>query len=1201
MKRSFVDLHHHSEHSVLDGLGSVTEHIQRAKELGHAAVAFTEHGTCRGFVALDVACKAEGVRPVYGCEVYVCRDHRRTTLADEQVAAVTAGLNATDAKAAKKALERVEGINERRHCVVLAETDEGLRNLIRLTNTANTAGFYYKPRVDLDLLEEYNEGLIVNSGCLGGVLARPYFAGDTGRMLDTLERLIDVFGDRFSLEIQPHPIEEQAEWNLVAWRLSREYGVPLVAANDSHYPSPDDWRVHDTMVCVGTKAEVADCDRLRYVSETFGLKSGEGMVEAFARSHPDLPRSVVLAAVERSVELAERCTAKLWKPSGVLLPRVTEREPDDELKDLCFDGWEWRDVPGRAARRGVLTSTYTERLAHELRVIKGMGFASYFLVVHEALNWARGEGIVTGPGRGSAAGSLVCYLLGITSLDPLEHGLLFERFLTPGRVDLPDIDCDIEDRRRQEVIEHLRDRYGRDCVAQISTVSRMRARSALKDVARAHGLPGGEVARVSGAIVEGLDRDDDERGVLEQALETTPALRAFADVHPEVMAHAIALEGSVRHVGIHPAGVVTSPFPLRDFIPLERRVNKGEEIVVTAYDMRECEAAGLVKLDVLGLSTLSVVSHAVHLIARRTGEHIDLEVLPFNDGLTLEAFTEQDFVGVFQFDTATSRSACDGVVFDAFEDVVALNALNRPGPAKSGLADLWRERKREGAWAPGHPIIEAICADTRGVIAYQEHIIRILQELAGYTPEEAGRLRKAISKSKGRGYLELERPVFVEGAERVGGMDAAAADELWTQIEEFGAYGFNKSHAAAYSAISYWCQWLKVRHPVEFFCALLANESDTAKAGVYIREAARRGVKILPPEINVSGESWTPRGSSLVAGFSAVKKVGERACQSLVEVQPVKDLPDFLTRVNRRTVNKGVLEALAKAGAFRPFAPNTSWLLDNLEAILKRVGRKGWVDALNEQLLASALEPGFSERDAAAVRLEVGVTTGAHPAEVVTDLLEDALRVGFTSFAGAKDGAWCVGVVSGFKVGTARGERWAAAELEDADGDRLKLRFNDLEYRRHLPVLSGGVGTLVGVNLAINKFGGVRAAVLVDLLALRRRWKDGDVFAPEELAFFGLMHPVRAHRAEVRSDWWRERTGHPVLVLGVNVRRDKNNRLFAFVRVDPGVGRTREVVVFSDLYGESKGFMKKGSVVVMTGKKDERGGVVATSIYRIKE
>ena len=1201
----FTDLHHHSEFSLLDGFGSVNTHVKRCCELGHTAVAFTEHGTCRGFVALDKVCEEHKIKPIFGCEVYVCRDHKKTSLTKEQLAAVTAGLKGKEAKEAKAGAEHVEGIYEHRHLILLAENDEGLRNLIKLQNRANTDGFYYYPRIDLNLLEDHSEGIIVNSGCIGGVLAKSFFDGDIDRVIEDVEFFVDVFGDRFSLEIQPHPIDLQVRWNKFVLMLSDEYDIPVVAANDSHYPNPDDWQTHDVLVCMQTKKKVVDCDRMRYEVETFGLKSAEDMIEAFARSHPELPKAVVESAVERSAEIAERCNAKLWKPKKVLLPSVPTKFvtdviyrntiEDEELQELCIDGWAWRKLP-----KGKESNQYQERLSHELEVIEDKGFANYFLIVYEMLNWAREQDILTGPGRGSSAGSLVCYLLGITSLDPIKHGLLFERFLTPGRVDWPDIDCDVEDRRRPEVIQHLRDLYGDDCVAQISTVSRMRAKAALKDVAKAYSLNYSEVDQLTSAIIDEKTRIDpgDSHDTLRKAIENTPALQAFEVENPEVVEHGMKLEGHMRHVGIHPSGIVTSPIPLSGFVPLERRKSRNEVVIVIAYDMRDCEKVGLIKLDLLGLRTLSAVADTVRLVKRRHKDYVNLEELRTDDRTVLDAFTEHDFSGVFQFDTTAMRGACDGVIFDGFEDVVAMNALNRPGPSKSGLADQWRKRKIKKTWDAAHEMIEEICEDTFGVIVYQEHVIRILQELAGYDPVEAGRLRKAISKSKGVGYLQAERPTFVKGA-KASGMLEEDADALWSKIEEFGAYGFNRSHSAAYSLIAYWGQWLKINYPIEFFCGLLMNEPDNDKANRFVREASRRGIRICPPDLNVSKTSWTLRGSALVTGIESIKRCGEKACSEIEKHAPFADFPDFVSRVNRRVVNKGVIGAMIKAGALRCLLPNSQWALENFEVLLKRVGQIGWASKMNNLIEASKDEEDFTDDDLWALRLEVGVNgDGRHPLGSVKGLFDGYLRSGFVKLNKAHDGSWVAGVVANFNKGTSRGERWAAIELEDEDGDRIKIKFDDKLFNAYRAVLDVGAGALVAVNIAVSKYGGAKPAVLVNLLEIRNSWRTGEALTPEMALVTAAFHPLQG--PERRSDWWRDKKSK-VLILNVNTRREKiSRRKFAFVRVDAGVGDTYEVVVFASVYEDCRKLLKVGNIVNLRAKREKKGSLIAVSVNKVK-
>lgn len=1193
--REFSDLHRHSEFSLLDGYASIKKHAKRANELGHRYLAMTEHGTLRGFPTLGRACDALDLLPIYGCELYVTRNHLRKSISEEEKAALSANLKKKEASKAIADAERAAGIQERRHLVVLAKNDEGLQNLIKLSNIANLDGFYYKPRIDLELLGRYREGLIVNSGCIGGVLARSYFNGDLDRMLDDLEWFIETFGDDFSLEIQPHPIEEQAEWNKIVLRLSKEFDVPIVAANDTHYPHPDDWKTHDTLICVGMNEKVMNCERMQYEAATFGMKSGDDMVEAFARTHPYIPRKVVEAAVERAAELAERCTARLVEPKEVYLPSVSgdpDEDTDQTLRDLCEKGLEWRGLSG---------DEYSERLEHELGVIQGKKFSLYFLVVHEMVSWCRENGVLTGPGRGSAAGSLVCYLLGITSLDPIEHGLLFERFLTPGRIDWPDIDVDFEDSKREEVIEHLCVKYGKENVAHISTHLRMRARGALKDVSRAHGLNLFEVENLTSAIVEEATRidPDEEQDVLKRAIESTEDLRLFAERNPDVAEHAMRIEGHIRTVGIHASGIVVSPKPLRDCIPLERRLSKGKEVFTIAYDMRDTEKAGFVKLDALGLRTLSILADCCRLVERRTGVRLDLEKLPLDDRVTLDAFTDHDFAGVFQFDTAAARGACSGVSFDTFEDIVALNALNRPGPAKSGLADQWRERKAKGKWKRGHPIVERICSDTMGVIVYQEHVIRILQQLAGYSPEEAGRLRKAISKSKGAGYLEKERPTFVEGAVK-SGMDETTAEMLWTSIEEFGAYGFNKSHAAAYSLIAYWGQWLKQNYPVEFFCALLRNEPDTGKANGFVREASRRGIKITPPNVNYSDASWTCKGKKLVTGLASVKRCGERACEEIHKHAPYSDFADLESRVNRRIVNRGVIKALVQAGAMGDLLPNTRWTLANLEPMMKLIGKKGWVEKVREKIDSSRSEPDLTDAQKWRLRLKVGVNgDGRHPLGSVKEMIDKHLRHGFVPLEKAFDGSWVFAVVSGKKTGTSDGKRWAAMEIEDERGDRVKLKFGDSEFTRWRPIFDAGVGTLVAVNIHVTHYGNSKVVSMVDLIDLSQKIENGEELTEVEQVFVRNEHPIRKLKyADIRSDWWRDPSS-VVLVVGLKTRFDRNRQKMAFVRVDSGMGATIEVLVFASVYEANKKLFKVGKLVNLRGKMSD-GRFVVKSVHKVK-
>lgn len=1199
MSEDWVDLHHHSEFSLLDGFGSVEDHVKRAAELGHPAVAFTEHGTARGFVAHREACKEHGVKPIYGLEFYVTQDHTVRGLTEEQKASVTAGKKGNAAREAAKDLEHALGITERRHLVLIAENDIGLRNLMLLNNLANTDGFYYKPRIDLDLLERHAEGLWGSSACLGGVLAQSWLRGDMDRLLEDAERLQQILDGRFSLEIQPHPIDEQREWNRVAHRLSSTLGIPLIGVNDSHYVVAKDESTHDTLIALGRGEMKFDPERSpAYVPESFALKSQVDFVEAFERNGHDLPTSVVIAAAERAAMIADRCTAKLDDPVSVYLPDMsagTPETPDDLLADLCLEGWEIRglDKLGLADLR-----TYTRRLNHELRVIRDLKFANYFLVLHDMLAWAREQEILIGPGRGSSAGSLVCHLLRFTALDPIKHGLLFERFLTPGRPDWPDIDVDVEKERRVEVFEYLRRRWGDECVAQIGTLSRMRGRSALRDVARVHGIPIGEVESVATAIVSSVVRDDDD-GSIAEALVDSAELQAFADRHPDMMREALALEGHVRHVGIHAAGVIVSPFPLADRLPLERRTVKSsnESKVVIGYDMRDVERAGFVKYDILGLKTLSVIGDCLRIHREMTGEELDPEQIPLDDPDVLAAFTNHDFDGVFQFDSPSARAACSGVTFRSFSDVVALNAINRPGPANSGLADEWRARNAGHTTRAGHLIVERVCEDAHGVIIYQEHIIRLLQELAGFSPEKAGKVRKAIAKSKGVRAVEEFEDDFVAGAVH-SGMTEPDARRLLGQIGQFGRYGFNKSHAAAYSQIGVWCMWLKLYAPVAFFAALLRHEADVGQVGRYVRAAARMGIRISPPDINTSEATWSVNGSGLLAGLSGVKGVGERATEELLANAPYTSLGDLYARVNRAVVNKGVLRQLARAGALRAIVPNPRWLDENVDKLVKWIDKsKGWVTKVDDAVEAGAADPTWDGEDAWAHQIAVGAHgDGRYPMGVLRVLDEDILREDWGHLGAPEDGDLLRGVVSSCKVGSSGKDKYASLEIEDGDGNKARLRFNGAAYEANRAVIKEGVGALVAARIGVDERGSVRCVRLWNLLELRDAWRVG-------------TWPAEANELSIRHHPCKRLTGpgfattggtREVMVVNVHaVRARSSGKRMAFVHLDPGPGngRAMRAVVFPDTWEKLEDGLWYGDHLKVTvDPPDSRGAGVIRKV-----
>ena len=802
----FVHLHLHSDASTLDGCGKVGEYVETAAKRGSPAIAFTEHGTMRNCHTSQVACSQNDIKAVHGIEFYVCGDMNRKGLTDDERSAITNGVDkAGDRKAVIKEYEQREGIRERTHLTVWAKNEAGLKNLYRLSSEAYIHGFYYKPRIDIERLLECSEGLIVGTGCMGSVVNRPLLNGKKKKALAEAERLRECFGEDLWIEIQPHAMEEQALVNKFALELKKRWGknARLLATQDAHYVLPTDAVHHECLLCIGMNQNLSDPNRFRFDNRDFYFKTRRQMRDTFLEHHAYLGKANIKESLDSTVELASACEAKMHIDyHAAYLPHVELPEGmADEweyLKSLCSHGLAWRDIAGRAKKTAVLFNksypemldVYSKRMRHELGALKRQGFVSYFLIVHDLYAWARGEGIMCGPGRGSVAGSLVSFLLGFTSVDPIEHGLIFERFINPNRVDAPDVDMDFEDVRRQEVFEYLRQKYGQDKVAQIATVGKLSGKQCLKDVSRVLEVPYAAVNEVTNSIIERSSGDERASQTIEDSFKDFAVCREFNKKYPDVLKHSKRLEGMAKNLGIHAAGCVVAPEPLVEYLPLEIRKHDGRDVVVTALDMGGVSALGLVKLDVLGLRTLSVLRNCLDAVEERTGERIDLENdVPLDDKKALKLFTDHDYVGIFQYDTPSADKICSGVKFKKFEDIAAMTALNRPGTARSGLATQYVARKKNPKLiekAAFHPAVSKITEDTLGIIVYQEHVIKIFTEIAGFAPGTADSLRKSIAKKHGDETIGKERANFIKGATERTGMTVKEAEKIIDAITFFG-------------------------------------------------------------------------------------------------------------------------------------------------------------------------------------------------------------------------------------------------------------------------------------------------------------------------------------------------------------------------------------------------------------------------------
>ncbi|OPX86603.1 MAG: DNA polymerase III subunit alpha [Pelotomaculum sp. PtaB.Bin104] len=870
----FTHLHLHSEYSLLDGAARIKGAIAEAKNMGMPALAITDHGAMYGVVDFYKACGKAGIKPVLGCEVYV---------------------------APRGMSDRTPRVDDSYyHLVLLAENNEGYHNLLSIVSLGFTKGFYYKPRVDKEALARYSKGLIALSGCIGGEIAQKILAGEKEQARQAAGQYRDIFGPgNFFLELQDHGFEEQRIANIELLKIHQELGLPLVATNDVHYIRREDARSQDVLLAIQTGKSVDDPGRMKFKSEELYLKSPEEMNLLFGH---------IPEAIQNTATIAERCNVTM-DFGNYLLPHYAVPAGftvDTYLAKLCSEGI--RRIFGEPSEK------IKSRLEYELKVIKEMGYSAYFLIVWDFIHFAKQNGIPVGPGRGSAAGSLVAYSLGITNIDPLKYDLLFERFLNPERVSMPDIDVDICYERRGEVIDYVVQKYGSDKVAQIITFGTMAARGAIRDVGRALDMPYGEVDRVAKLVPTEL------HVTIEKALNDAPDLKELYDQKPEIknlIDMAASLEGMPRHASTHAAGVVITKEPLTHYLPLYKA---SDGPVTTQFAKETVEELGLLKMDLLGLRTLTVIDDCLRLIRQSTGTGIDIDQLPLDDTATYEMLTRGETAGVFQLESSGMRAILRDLKPEVFEDIVALVALYRPGPLGSGMVDDFIKNKHGLTKAKYlHPILEPILKDTYGVILYQEQVMRIASDLAGFSLGEADMLRRAMGKKKPE-IIAGKRSEFVEGAVRKG-VDQGIAGQVFDLMEFFAGYGFNKSHSAAYALVSYQTAYLKANYPIQYMAALITSVKDNSdKVAAYIDECRRLEIEVLPPDINESRKNFTVAGKKIRFGLAALKNVGPGAVEAIIQFREregnLKDYTDFCRRLDTKVVNKRVLESLIKCGAF---------------------------------------------------------------------------------------------------------------------------------------------------------------------------------------------------------------------------------------------------------------------------------------------
>lgn len=873
----FVHLHNHTDYSLLDSAASIDGYVRKAKELGMEALAITDHGNMYGVLTFYSACRKAGIKPIVGCEFYIAPKKR------------------TD----KDPKDRYS------HLILLAMDDKGYHNLMELNSIAWTEGFYYKPRIDHESLAEHSDGLICLSACISGEVPKAILKGDVPGAYRTAQWYKDVFGDRYYLELQNHGLREEFVVSEALIRMSKDMDIPLVCTNDVHYIEKEDWDAHDTLICIGTRRLKSDKDRMRYKEGEFYLRSEEEMSKLFPSE-----------ALENTVKVADRCNLEIAFP-GPVLPKCPIPEgfvSDSEyLEFLSYNGLEKR-YPNATQEE---TAELKERLSYELGIIERMDFPAYFLIVQDYINWAKDNGITVGPGRGSGAGSLVAYCIGITDIDPIEYGLLFERFLNPERVSLPDFDVDFCFERRGEVIDYVSRRYGKNHVGQICTFGTLKAKAVLKDVARVLGFSSAEANTITALVPDCIE--DKKEVLLKDALETVPALKDFMTEsarHEKLFTTAMKLEGLARHVSLHAAGIVIGRQPLDSYVPL-CIPDQTSGMPASQYSMTQIEDCGLVKMDFLGLKTLTLIDHAEELI-RRQQPDFDILKVPDNDEKTFDMLDSGDSDCVFQFESRGMQDILRKASPRCMEELVALNALYRPGPMQF-IENYIKGKGDPSSIVYPDPSLKDLLKPTYGVIVYQEQVMKAAQIIAGYTLGQADNLRRIMGKKK-KEKLAEELVKFVDGA-MAKGHSKEHAEEIFHILEPFAGYGFNRSHAVAYSVIAYRTAYLKAHHPVEFMAANLTNEMDNPdKFALYITLCSKMGIDVLPPSINESEAHFSVEGGSIRFGLAGIKGIGEDPARLIVQEResngPYEDIDDFIHRSEQSLLCTRILEGLILTGAF---------------------------------------------------------------------------------------------------------------------------------------------------------------------------------------------------------------------------------------------------------------------------------------------
>jgi DNA polymerase-3 subunit alpha len=1020
--KKFVHLHLHSEYSLLDGMCRIEEVVPLAHRYGMNSLAITDHGTMAGVIKFYTACIENGVKPIIGSEMYVAPESRFERKTDEQKSSY--------------------------HLTLLVKDKDGYKNLIKLSTISYLEGFYYKPRIDKEILSQYSKGLIGLSGCLQGEIEWYLKNDNFDKAIEVAGTYSEILGkENFYLEVMLLNLEEEKKVVPLLIELSKRTGIKLVATNDCHYIYKNDKLAHEILLCIQTRSKIEDPNRFRFQTDQIYFKKPEEMIETFK----EIPE-----AIDTTLEISEKCNLT-FDFNKYYLPKFnlpTNKTVDQALEELIKKGLEEKfgikvDNLDEKSENEIL-----KRVSYEFKIIKQMGFSGYFLIINDFVNYAKNKGIRVGPGRGSAAGSLVAYLLDITQINPISYNLIFERFLNPERISLPDIDIDFCDRRREEVIDYIKKKYGENNVCQIGTYGTMQARAVVKDVGRVLGFTFSEVDRISKLITH-------EHETLREEINANPELKVLQDNDERIKQLfdiSIKLEGLARHSSIHPAGIVITEKEVSEYAPLFKGPN-GE--IATQYEFECIEKIGLLKIDILGLKTLSVIEDTINLIKERKG--IEIKEIPLNDEKTYRLLSRGETLGIFQLESEGMRNLLRDIQPQKFEDIIAVLALYRPGPMKSGMIKEYVERKKDPSKIKyDHPILEEILAPTYGVILYQEQVMQIANKLANFTMGEADVLRKAMGK-KIPSEMEKMREKFVNGAVS-NGVKREIAERIFENISNFAGYGFNKSHSAGYALLSYQTAFLKANYPLEFMTALLNSEiGDQDKIAEYIEECERMNIWILPPDLCESDEKFKIFGNDIIFGLSAIKNVGSAVIKSIIESRKEGDfvsLYDFCERVNLRSVNKKVIESLIKAGAFDYLGIYRSQLFAMIDDAIEHGNKiqklkneehieifatketKKLIPTLNKEAITSL--PEWPQTKLLSYEKEMlGVYLTGHPIEKYVPLTK-LYSMPFSQIEKIKDGETVIwgGILTDIKRTTTKkkAEKMAIGEIENIDG-KVKALF----------------------------------------------------------------------------------------------------------------------------------------------------------------